>query len=139
VKLGLLAAVLLLAGCGGGTVTTVVTTTAQLPQLPEALAGRLAAETDAVAVALDGGDACAARAAATKLQADTIAAINARQVPPIYEEELLGRVNALTAKITCTPPAPVVAKAPRPAPHGPPGHRKGERHGKKHGHGKKEH
>jgi hypothetical protein len=133
VKLGLLAAVLLLAGCGGGTVTTVVTTTAQLPQLPHALAGRLAAETDAVAVALDGGDACAARAAATKLQADTIAAINARQVPPIYEEELLGRVNALSAKIACTPPA-VVAKAPHPAPHG---HRKREHRGKKHGHGKK--
>jgi hypothetical protein len=131
VRLLPVAAVLLLAGCGGGTVTTTVTTTAHLPRLPPALAARLAAETDAVAAALDAGDGCAARTAATHLQADTIAAINAGQVPAIYEEELLGRVNSLTARITCTPPAPVAV-------HQPPGHRKHEPHGKKHGHRKKD-
>jgi hypothetical protein len=135
VKLLALAAVLLLAGCGGGTVTTTVTTTAHVPPLPHALAARLAAESDAVASALDAGDGCAAQTAATKLQSDTIAAINAHEVPGIYQEELLGRVNALTAKITCTPPAPVVTTQPAPRKHGP-GH--GGGHEKKHGHEKKE-
>jgi hypothetical protein len=123
-------AVVLLAGCGGGTVTTSATTTAHVPPLPHALAARLAAETNAVAAALDAGDGCAARAAATRLQSDTIAAINSHQVPGIYQEELLGRVNDLTSRITCTPPAPVVSQPPAHPKH------EHEHHGKKHGHGK---
>jgi hypothetical protein len=126
-RIVLLAAVLLVAGCGGGTVTTTVTTTSRVPPLPQALAARLAAESDAVAAALDAGDGCAARTAAALLQSDTIAAINSHQVPGIYQEELLGRVNGLTAQITCTPPAPVVSRGR--------GHEKPKHHGK---HGKGE-
>ena len=63
-----------------------------------------------------------------RLRADAIAAINDHRVPGPYQETLLGRVQALEAQITCTPPAPVASHDD--------GKHKGEhKHEKKHGHG----
>jgi hypothetical protein len=118
-----LAAVLVLSACGGTTVTTNATTTVPLPVFPAAVAERLATESDAVAADLDRGDDCAAAADAARLRTDAIAAINDHRIPGPYQETLLGRVQALEAQITCTPPAPV-------------SHDKGKHKGeKKHRHG----
>jgi len=92
--------VLLAAGCGSEE-------RAPAPQLPGALAARLASLSDAVADRLDQGDACAARAEAEALQAEAIAAVNERQVPPALQEELVGSVTALVESIECVPPPPV--------------------------------
>jgi hypothetical protein len=119
--------VVALAGCGGGTMTTTITKTAPLPPLPAALATQLAGEADAVAADLDGGDGCSAQTHAAQLRTDAIAAINSHAVPGPYQETLLGRIQALEAQISCTPPAPA------PAAHDN-GKHKG--HEKKHGHGK---
>ncbi|MHB1243499.1 MAG: hypothetical protein ACYC1P_08895 [Gaiellaceae bacterium] len=93
------ACALLAAGCGSEE-------RAAKPQLPGALAERLASRSDAVADRLDRGDACAARAEAEALQAETIAAVNERRVPQAFQEELLGSVTALVESIECVPPAP---------------------------------
>jgi hypothetical protein len=91
----------LLAGACGGEERT------QAPQLPGALAERLAARSDTVADRLDGGDSCAARAEAEALQAETIQAVNDRRVPPRFQEELLASVTALLDEIECVQaPAP---------------------------------
>ncbi|HUP32964.1 MAG TPA: hypothetical protein VM184_08015 [Gaiellaceae bacterium] len=92
--------VLLAAGCGSEE-------RAPAPQLPGALAERLALRSDAVADRLDQGDECAARAEAEALQAETIAAVNERRVPPALQEELVGSVTALVESIECLPPPPV--------------------------------
>lgn len=93
------ACALLAAGCGSEE-------RAAKPQLPGALAERLASRSDAVADRLDRGDACAARAEAEALQAETIAAVNERRVPQAFQEELLGSVTALVESIECVPPPP---------------------------------
>ena len=77
------------------------------PQLPAALAERLAARSDAVAERFDSGEACAARAEAEALQAEAIAALNERRIPRRFQEELLGSVTALVESIElCVAPAP---------------------------------
>lgn len=76
--------------------------------LPPALVEELAAASETVASELDGGDACAARASADKLQERTIAAINAGRVPARYQEELTASVGALAASIECMPAPPPV-------------------------------
>jgi hypothetical protein len=119
--------VVALAGCGGGTVTTNVTTTAALEPIPSATAGQLAAEADTVAADLDRGDGCAARDHALQLRNNVITAINAHQIPGPYQETLLGRVQALEAQITCTPPAPVSADNGKKDKH--------KKHGRGHGDG----
>jgi hypothetical protein len=126
VRRAALLAVLLLAGCGGGTQTVTVATTARIPPLPRATTEKLAAEADAVAADLDRGDGCTARTDAARLATDTIAAINAHEIPGIYEEELLGRAQALQGSIICVPPVPAPA---------PPAHDKGKHKGHGHDHG----
>jgi hypothetical protein len=73
--------------------------------LPGPLASELAQRSDAVAAALDAGDACAARDEALRLQQETIAAINARRVPAAFHEPLAASVNDLVSRIDCSPPA----------------------------------
>jgi hypothetical protein len=90
-------------GCGGHAHRA----TPPLPKLPRALAYQLAARSDEVAAKLDAGDDCGALAAARNLQRETIAAINARRVPPALQEPLSGAANDLAARINCTStPAP---------------------------------
>jgi hypothetical protein len=119
-------AALILAGCGG---TKRAAPLPQPPALPRALAVRLAAASDAVASSLAAGDSCRALALAHRLQAQTIAAINAHRVPTGLQEQLSSSVNGLVARVTCVPP-------PRPAPRRRPQH---EDHKKREHHKRKGH
>jgi hypothetical protein len=96
-----LAAALCLAGCGSGTERNA----APQPRLPRQLAATLAAQSDAVAGALDAGDSCRALQFAESLRQETIAAINAGRVPAPLLETLQDRVNDLPSRIECVPPA----------------------------------
>jgi hypothetical protein len=87
---------LLLAGCGG-----TEREQAPQPQLPARLAAELATRSDEVAARLEANDSCGARTEAEVLLRQTIAAVNERRIPPRYQEELTGSVNALLASITC--------------------------------------
>jgi hypothetical protein len=123
-------AVLLCAGCGGGRAPK----PAPPPHLPRALAQTWSREAQAVAAALDAGDACTARQRSQQLQREVIAAVNAERVPARLLEPLTSAVNALPERIVCTP-----TPAPTPAPPGKPEgheHGHGHDHGKKHGHDK---
>lgn len=115
--------VLFVAGCGGAH-----TTTPRQPTMPRALAQSLRAQADGIAAALTAGDGCLAQQRAVSLQASVITAVNARRLPPRFQETLLGSVNDLVSRITCVPP-PVA----QPTEHG----HKHEGHGKhgKHGEG----
>ena len=57
-----------------------------------------------MAAKLEAADGCGARAEAERLQAETIAAVNAGRVPTRYQEELGAAVSSLVASIECTPP-----------------------------------
>jgi len=57
-----------------------------------------------VAASLAAGNACRALTLARRLQARTIAAINAGRVPSGLQEDVSGSVNALVARVTCVPP-----------------------------------
>jgi hypothetical protein len=119
------ASALLVAGCGGGAQPQ-----AAGPRVPHALAYRLAAESDAVAAALERGDSCAAQTAAGRLRSDLTASI--ARVPSAWQEPLSSRVNALTAELpACTPPAP----APKAKPQQPDEHAKHDKHGDHEMHG----
>jgi outer membrane murein-binding lipoprotein Lpp len=94
-------AALVLAGCGSGEQRRAT----PHPKLPRAVATELAARSDRVAAALDGGDQCGARAEAERLRSDAIKAINDRRVPGPFQEHLGAAVNDLVSRIQCTPPA----------------------------------
>jgi hypothetical protein len=72
--------------------------------MPRALAHSLAVQSDQIAQALDGGDSCRAASLARVLQAQTIAAINARRVPAAFQEPLTSTVTDLVSRIRCVPP-----------------------------------
>jgi hypothetical protein len=74
--------------------------------LPRPLAEQLAAQSEAVADALAAGDTESAKAAAEKLRNDFIAAVNAGQVPPAFEEELGTAVNLLAEDVAAMAPPP---------------------------------
>ncbi len=74
-----------------------------------AVADRLAARSDRIAVRLDAGDGCGAAAEAMRLRDDLTAAINNQAIPAAYLEDLSGAVNELQAQI----PQVRAAAAPR--------------------------
>jgi hypothetical protein len=88
------------AGCGSGDERP----TPLRPKLPKVLSAQLAERSDRVAAALRTGDTCGALAEAQRLQAATVQAINARQVPTALQEDLSGTVNDLVGRIRCVPP-----------------------------------
>jgi hypothetical protein len=100
----LLLLALAVSGCGGATTTTTTTTRASVEPLSRSLALQLAAGADGVADALERGDPCAALQEAQKLREATVAAINAKLVPPDYQELLLSRVQDIEAAQSCPPP-----------------------------------
>jgi hypothetical protein len=111
---------LCLSGCGGAKRAA-----SHPPTLPRSLATALASRSDAVADALAAGDSCRALTLARQLQRETIAAINRGRVSGPFQENLVGAVNDLTARVTCVPPSPPPAKKGH-------GHRKHEKQDKKH-------
>jgi len=127
------AAVLLLAGCGGAHRTE-----PRVPKLPHALASAWRAQANGVAAALDAGDGCLAQQRAAALRASVIDAVNARRLRPRFQETLVSAVNDLASRVACVPP-----RAPAPAPPAPhQGHGHGDDHPEheKHGkHGKHDH
>ena len=127
--------VLAVAGCGSSTHRP----QPEPPRLPRALAQAWARQADAAAAALAGGNLCAARAHATALQHDVIAAIDAHRVPSRLLEPLSSGVNDLVSRTSCPPspaPRPQAAHGGGPRPAGPPGKAKGRDDGKDRGNGK---
>ena len=96
-KLGLLV-LLALAGCGGGGGDAAPPPG---PAIEHATAERLASTSDAIADALDGGDVCEAAGLADQLNDQVIEAINARKIPPTFQEDLQARANELVNTVNC--------------------------------------
>ncbi len=93
---------LLLAGCGGGDVKQ-TNPSPRPPRIPAEVAQRLAAEADLIASAQPGS--CAARAAAARLQAEALQAIQSHRMPPRYQEPLMSAANGLVARLSvCAEP-----------------------------------
>jgi hypothetical protein len=94
---------LLLAGCGGGAAKQTAPKP-RPPRIPADVAGQLAADADLIATAQPGS--CTARAAAARLQAAAIRAIQSHRVPVRYQEPLMDAANGLAARLSrCTEPA----------------------------------
>ena len=93
---------LLLAGCGGGNVDQ-TKPRPRPPRIPAYVAQRLAAEADLIASAKPGS--CTTRAAAARLQAEALEAIQSHRVPPRYQEPLMSAANGLVARLSvCAEP-----------------------------------
>jgi hypothetical protein len=93
---------LLLAGCGGGD-TKQTKPSPRPPRIPADVAQRLAAEADLIARAQPGS--CTARAAAARLQAEALDAIQSHRVPQRYQEPLMSAANVLVARLSvCAEP-----------------------------------
>ena len=74
---------------------------ASRPGFPSGSRPRSRSAADAVGDRLDAGDPCGAKSVSAQLQADAIAAVNARRVPEDLQEELLSSVTALVESIQC--------------------------------------
>jgi hypothetical protein len=89
---------LALAACGGGD-KGVTERTIPGPTIERAVAEPLATRGDRVAQLLESGDSCGAASEAAGLESDLIASINSRKIPGIYQEDLLGDVHEIQARI----------------------------------------
>lgn len=74
------------------------------PVIAAPVADRLAEGSDAIGDALDAGDVCTAAVLADDLRDETVTAINAGQIPPELQEDLMARVNELRDEVNCPPP-----------------------------------
>jgi hypothetical protein len=139
----LLAAIVAIAGCGDSG------SSSQSPQIPAAIAGRLAALSDRTADDLDAGDDCGAAASVAQLKQEAEDA--QPEVPDALRPELQAGVEQLASQIECVPepaplpePTPKPEKVPKPEPKPEetgcsPGHDKTDEHGHgEKGHGKDE-
>jgi hypothetical protein len=99
-------AALAAAGCGGSAKPAAAPAP---PKLPRTLARSWAQQADAIAASLAAGDGCTAQLRAVALRTEVVQAVNDRRVPTRYLEPLVGTVNDLPNRITCT-----VAPAPAP-------------------------
>jgi hypothetical protein len=86
-------------GCGSGSEHRA----APQPKLPQPVAWALASRSEEVARALTAGNPCGALSLAQHLQQETVAAINHRQIPGAFQEELGSTVGDLVSRIQCVP------------------------------------
>jgi hypothetical protein len=98
--LAAMGAVLALAACGGEDARP------EEPTLRPGLAERLAEQSEAIADKLDAGDACGAAQEADILNNQAQAAIDAGEVPPAFQSELMSTVNELVNTVNCPQPPP---------------------------------
>lgn len=98
-RAAVLAAVVLLAGCGSQPAAA-----PKQPHLPHALATAWRHDADAIAASLAVGDGCLAQQRTVALRAAVIAAVNARRLAPRFQEPLVSAVNDLASRIRCVPP-----------------------------------
>jgi hypothetical protein len=96
------AAACVAAGCG----STTTTAAPPPPKLPRALAQAWAQQADQIAVALVAGDGCAAETQATALRAQVSQAIDDGRIARRFRGPLVGAVNRLPDRISCTPAPP---------------------------------
>jgi outer membrane PBP1 activator LpoA protein len=124
--------VLLLAAVAAGCGSAGHTPSAARHGVPRALARQWEVRASAVAAAASAGEDCQALHLASSLRDQVVA--TQQQLPRRLRVPLVDGVKALAARITCTPPPPVVTKPPtepKPKPKPPPdGH---DHHGH-HGH-----
>ena len=71
--------------------------------IPESVAGRLAAQSEAIAAALEAGDDCGAAQQADDLRHAADKAISTGQVPAAYQDELEAAVRSLQNAVNCAP------------------------------------
>jgi hypothetical protein len=90
----------LLGGCGGGEEAE----PPPRPTIDATTAEALASTSDSIADALDAGDVCTAAGRADDLNAQVIEAINAKKIPPAFQEDLLARAQELVNTVNCPPP-----------------------------------
>jgi hypothetical protein len=120
------------AGCGGNAKPAAAPAP---PKLPRALAQSWAQQADAIAASLATGDGCTAEARAVALRTQVVQAVNGSRIPARYLEALVGAVNDLPDRITCTPaPAPAPAAGTTTQGETPKGQGDGKHGDKKHGH-----
>jgi len=62
------------------------------------------ARSDTIALKLAAGDECGAAHEADALNADAIAAVNAGDIPAVFQEELVARTQELVNAVNCPPP-----------------------------------
>ena len=92
-----LGAALATASCGGSSQSL-----ADEPRLPRAIASDLAEKSEAIAAALDAGNACGAANLADELEDAVDAAVAAGRIPPEFQGELEGTAVELQNGINCT-------------------------------------
>jgi hypothetical protein len=100
-----LAVLLIAGGCGGGNEAE----PPPRPTIQRATAEQLAATSDSIADALDAGDVCSAAGRADDLRAQVIEAINAKKIPPRFQEDVLARAQELVNTVNCPPPPTTTA------------------------------
>jgi hypothetical protein len=98
--LAAIGAVLALGACGGGDARP------EEAALPPGVAERLAEQSDAIADKLDAGDTCGAAREADLLNDEAQAAIDAGDVPPAFQAELMSTVAELVDNVNCPQPPP---------------------------------
>ena len=97
IALATLAVVLGAAGCGGASSSETQSS------IPESVAGRLAAQSESIAAALEAGDDCGAAQQADDLRHAADKAISTGQVPAAYQDELEAAVRSLQDAVNCAP------------------------------------
>jgi hypothetical protein len=97
IALAALAVMLGAAGCGGASSSETQSS------IPESVAGRLAAQSDSIAAALEAGDDCGAAQQADDLRHAADKAISTGEVPAAYQGELEAAVTSLQNAVNCAP------------------------------------
>lgn len=91
---------LTLAGCGGGSEQT-----SSEPVIPAPVADDLAAQSEAIAASLEGGDVCGAAEQADVLDDAVNDAVAKEQIPSALQGELQNVVSELVNNVNCEEPA----------------------------------